>query len=122
LAAGNGTTGITCNSLLNANLGQMQVCATASVPTSFTTLPWMIGGTPVGITYTPPTMNVVQTGGQGNYYATPAFYITYLGPTANQGSIFQIDAVGYAGSADTAAVVESTYQVITNVGCKTCTP
>jgi type IV pilus assembly protein PilX len=57
-------------------------------------------------------MPISTTGGQGTYYGTPTFYIGYLGPTPNGlGSIFQIDAVGYGGSADTAAVVEATYMV-----------
>jgi len=124
LAAGNGTNGVACNSVLNANLGQAQVCQTTSVPTSFTALPWMVGAVPVGITYTPPSMNITgSAGGQNSYYLTPQFYITYLGPTVgSQGSIYQIDAVGYGGSPDTAAVIESTYEVVTNVGCPSCQP
>jgi type IV pilus assembly protein PilX len=124
LAQGNGTNGVACNTVLNANIGQGQVCQTTSVPASFTALPWLVGGVPAGITYAPPTMNITGTaGGQNSYYLTPQFYITYLGPTPGiQGSIYQIDAVGYGGSPDTAAVIESTYEVVTNVGCPSCQP
>jgi len=119
LSQGNGTNGVPCNSPVSYTA--TVVCATTSVPTSFSSLPWTIGGTPVGITYAPPTMNIFAGGGIGNYYQTPMYYITYLGPAGTQGSIYQIDAAGYGGSADTAAVVESTYKVVTNVQCLDCT-
>lgn len=73
-------------------------------------IPW-----PAGVNYTPSVtsaMNVNQNGGQGAYYNHPAFYIAYLGVApSGLGNIYQIDAVGYGGSADTAAVVEATYIV-----------
>jgi Tfp pilus assembly protein PilX len=53
----------------------------------------------------------------GSYYDYPLFYISYLGigtaPTGGKGNLYQIDAVGYGGTANTAAVVESTYIVQT---------
>jgi Tfp pilus assembly protein PilX len=57
---------------------------------------------------------VTTTPVQGSYYATPAFYIQYLGVNAN-GTIYQIDAQGYGGSPDTVAVVEATYIVQSSV-------
>jgi len=46
------------------------------------------------------------------YYATPAYYITDLGPNAGSpGEVYQIDAVGYGGTQNTVAVVESTYLI-----------
>jgi len=74
-------------------------------------IPW-----PAGVNYIPSVtsaMNVTGTiGGQGAYYNNPAFYIAYLGVApSGLGNIYQIDAVGYGGSADTAAVVEATYIV-----------
>ena len=73
-------------------------------------IPW-----PAGVNYIPSVtsaMNVTQNGGQGAYYNHPAFYIAYLGVApSGLGNIYQIDAVGYGGSADTAAVVEATYIV-----------
>lgn len=97
------------------------------------TLPWTAGGNGVGVTYTPSAPTYVnststpmpvtgQNAGQFNYYASPQFYITYVGVTPTQGTIYQIDAVGYGGSPDTAAVVESTYKVQTNVQCLSCNP
>jgi type IV pilus assembly protein PilX len=52
------------------------------------------------------------TASPGSYYATPAYYITDLGPNAGSpGEVYQIDAVGYGGTANTVAVVESTYLI-----------
>jgi Tfp pilus assembly protein PilX len=49
----------------------------------------------------------------GTYFQAPVFYISYLGvgtgPNGAQGSVYQIDAAGYGGSPNSAAVVESTY-------------
>jgi type IV pilus assembly protein PilX len=48
----------------------------------------------------------------GSYYQTPSFYITDLGPNAGTpGEVYQIDAVGYGGTANTVAVVESTFLI-----------
>ncbi|HTV97607.1 MAG TPA: PilX N-terminal domain-containing pilus assembly protein [Steroidobacteraceae bacterium] len=120
LSTGNGTTGTPCTGPLSVAAGNVQVCATGSVPASFTTLPWTIAGAPVGVTYVPPAMNVTGAlGGMGAYYQSPEFYITYLSATANGGSLYQIDAVGYGGSPDTAAVIETVYEVQSNVTCVT---
>jgi type IV pilus assembly protein PilX len=46
------------------------------------------------------------------YYRQPEYYITDLGPNAgNPGEVYQIDAVGYGGTLNTVAVVESTYLI-----------
>jgi type IV pilus assembly protein PilX len=112
LTQGNGSTGITCNTVLTTGLAQ--VCANA-LP-SYTTLPWVSGTAAVGVTYTPPNMVVSQTGAAGTYYSTPMFYITYLGFTpAVTGAVYQIDAVGYGGSPSAAAVVETFYSVVSGV-------
>jgi type IV pilus assembly protein PilX len=113
LTQGNGSTGILCNTVL-ASSGA-QVCANAL--TNPTTVPWMSGASPVGVTYTPPNMVVTQTGAAGTYYYSPMFYITYLGPTPGAtGVVYQIDALGYGGSPSTVAVVETFYQVVSGVG------
>ena len=56
----------------------------------------------------------------------PAYLLHFLSrPGAGgrrSGSVYQIDAVGYAGSPDTAAIVESTYLVQTSTKCLTCNP
>jgi type IV pilus assembly protein PilX len=108
----------------NAVLGVCTSPAPASAPTictnplaSPTDLPWLASGNLVGVPYKPtvPTlMNVTTTPVQGSYYATPQFYVQYLGATTN-GVIYQIDAQGYGGSPDTVAVVESTYIVQSGV-------
>jgi type IV pilus assembly protein PilX len=108
----------------NAPLISCTTPAPASAPTictnpiaSATQIPWLASGNVVGVPYTPqvPTpMNVQTTPVQGSYYATPQFYVQWLGTTAN-GTIYQIDAQGFGGSPDTVAVVESTYIVQTSV-------
>jgi type IV pilus assembly protein PilX len=87
-------------------------------------VPWKISGTAVGYTYTPLDQNgnpmLVLNGGSvpagqsaANYYAySPGFYIAYLGASADgYGNVFQVDSYGYGGTADSVAVIESTYEV-----------
>jgi type IV pilus assembly protein PilX len=109
LAAGNGSLGVNCvPPLVAANVGQ--VCSNLLLTP--TQVPYTAGVTYIPTVTAPMTQS--GTGGQGTYYAYPTFYITYLGATAN-GSIYQIDAAGYGGSVDTAAVVEATYLVTSGV-------
>ena len=113
-----------CNSRLNANAQEGQICSNRlwlSLPagTTVTTVPWAVGlAADVGVTYTPPGMNVAaanQLAPSSNSYAkAPTFYISDAGASADAnvpGEIYQIDAVGYGGNGNTAAVVESTYAV-----------
>jgi type IV pilus assembly protein PilX len=106
LSHGNSSTGVNCATMVTSASGQ--VCS--NLLTNPAQIPW-----PAGVTYLPTVasaMAISTTGGQGTYYAAPTFYIGYLGPTPNGlGSMYQIDAVGYGGSLDTAAVVEATYVV-----------
>ena len=107
-----------CNALQNANLNQGQVCLNAlpTVVADVTAVPWQIAGADVGVDYTPPTMNVAATSAVGTYFQTPRFYISLLGASASgQGTVYQIDAVGYGGTANAVAVVESTYLVAAGV-------
>jgi type IV pilus assembly protein PilX len=112
LSQGNGTTGIICSSLVAANVGQVCSNTLPTVVANVATIPWQIAGVDVGVTYTPPNMNLNVAGGAGNYYATPRFYISYLGlvPTGDA-AVYQVDAFGYGGNANTVAVVESTYKL-----------
>ena len=122
---------VTCSNLLNANIGQGQICSNklSAAVADVTSLPWMIGGAPIGVTYLPPGMSVststsVSAASLANptYYATPSFYIGDLGPSADPnipGEIYQVDAVAYGGSSSTAAVVESTYAVYTSSSNRT---
>jgi type IV pilus assembly protein PilX len=100
-----------CSNVLSTVVGGPQNIASAS---------WAAVGTGVGVTYTPPSMTgqITTTNfAAGTYYASPVFYISYLGiglgANGASGNLYQIDAVGYGGSPNTAAVVESTYIVQT---------
>jgi len=113
---------VTCSSLLIGIIGEGQICANklpAVVPnfTDTASLPWAIGGVPVGVTFAPPGMVVSPTPllnlQNPSYARTPAYYISDLGASADPslGEVYQVDAVGYGGTVDTVAVVESTFAV-----------
>ncbi len=119
LISNSGTAPVVCNALLDGNALQGQICSNKlwlSTP-SVTTVPWAVAGTAsVGVTYLPPGMTVAaaSAASSNNYFSTPTFYISDAGPSADPnvpGEVFQIDAVGYGGNGNTAAVVESTYAV-----------
>ena len=113
--------------VLNGNAGFGQICSNATalskvVPgNDVTTVPWTIGGAPVGVSFLPTGMSLsntpsVSTG--ATYYGTwgPTFYISDMGPSVDPtipGEIYMVDAYGYGGTAATVAVVESTYAVYT---------
>ncbi len=120
-----GTLSTVCTQAMNANIGEGQICAN--------TLPSILGVGNIGnvnswpafvTSYTPPSMNVTQTASQGTYYQAPVFYISDLGTDkdGSGGEVFQIDAMGYGASADTVAVVESTFVVNSGVQCYSCSP
>lgn len=89
---------------------------------------------PSSVTYTQFTSNTINgisnivTGTGANatgdtatasasYFAAPMFYIADLGANAdasNPGEVYQIDSLGYGGTANTVAVVESTYLISPN--------
>jgi type IV pilus assembly protein PilX len=128
LASGNAGAAITCTTTAVWTTGQ--VCSAASVP-NFVAVPWQYNGANVGVFYLPsaptalsPTAATpmpIAASGQGTYYFRPMYYITYLGATGTgNGKIYQIDAAGFGGSADTVAVVESTYLVQSSVSCLGC--
>jgi Tfp pilus assembly protein PilX len=110
------STGTVCTGVVSATVGQLcsnSPATAAGVPdVASIPMPWQ-----VGVTYVAPaSMPINPTDGlsfaQNSYYYNPTFYITYLGPSPNGlGTVYQIDAAGYAGSPDTAAVVEATYLV-----------
>jgi type IV pilus assembly protein PilX len=112
-----------CSTLLNANANQGTVCSNklTTVVSNIATVPWTSNGVPVGTSYTPPGMNVVAAAGYGTFVQAPVFYISLLGPSAGgQGTVYQIDAVGYGGTTDAIAVVESTFAINTGVRCLSC--
>ena len=133
LANGTNNSTITCTGPATANpaaanpIGQICSNTLPTVVPNVAQVPWLVGGVGanVAVTYTPATptaMNVTGVnGGAGNYYLAPAYYISYLGISANGlQTFYQIDAVGYGGSPDTAAVVESTYVLQQSTKCLSC--
>jgi type IV pilus assembly protein PilX len=102
--------------LLNANIGQGQICSNKlwTVVPNVAVVPWQIvAGVNVGVTYTPTGMNV-GAASINSYSSAPSFYISDAGASADAsvpGEVFQVDAVGYGGNGNTAAVVESTFAV-----------
>jgi type IV pilus assembly protein PilX len=94
------TSGQICNQTPQQQLG----------PGAVTQVPWAIQ-----VTYTPQNMVLLgQAPVPGNppYFATPAFWITDKGASADaSGEAYQIDAYGYGSAANTVAVVESAYEI-----------
>jgi type IV pilus assembly protein PilX len=102
-----------------------EVCTAPAIPTDFSVLPWT-----TGVTYTQFTSNAINgvsniisatgtadTATQSASYAqAPVFYVTDLGPNAGTpaGEVYQIDALGFGGTTNTVAVVESTFVIGTN--------
>ena len=113
LAGGFATAKINCVApLITSNVGQ--VCS--NLP-NLNNLPWTSG-----VVYTQftsnPVNNVVNnvnsaTQTAGSYYAAPIFYITDLGTYAGDATkeVYQIDALGYGATANTVAIVESTFVI-----------
>jgi type IV pilus assembly protein PilX len=89
-----------------------QTCSNAL--TNPTSLPWANG-----FSYIPNGMTTSGTSGtpqSGTYYGAPQFYIYYVGPGAG-GDLYQIDALGYGGTQNAVAVVESTFVIKTSGRC-----
>jgi len=83
-------------------------------------VPWMVGGQEVGTVYRPTTMNVTNAAAPDYYYGPPRFYISFIGANPSAplcGNYYQIDAWGYGTSANTVAVVESTFELTWTSGC-----
>jgi type IV pilus assembly protein PilX len=102
----------------------IEVCTNSPAP-NFMTLPWTAGALFSQFTSTPINgiSNVISATGtpdtatqSASYVQAPIFYVTDLGPNAGipAGEVYQVDALGYGGSTNTVAVVESTFVVGTN--------
>jgi type IV pilus assembly protein PilX len=106
-----------CTGIVSSTIGQICTPAATLPPqTNFAAVPWTSGVTYTQFTSNPidgvtNTIAGVGAGAQGTYYAAPVFYITDLGPNKGTpvGELYQIDAVGYGGTPNAVAVVESTY-------------
>lgn len=105
----NATVGSACGSSLVTSVSSWTVCSNTIA--SPTTIPWTSG-----MSYTPFDLSSGSIGTVNNYAQPPAFYISYLN-SSPMGGIngttynYQIDAVGYGGTTNSAAVVESGYTV-----------
>jgi type IV pilus assembly protein PilX len=112
----NANTGVACSALVSADTGLPQICSnqlSTAVP-DVATVPWMIGGTEVGVTYTPPGMTTVA--GNNMYIQIPRFYISWVtgsydSVTGIMSNSYQIDSTGYAGTTNAVSVVEGAYVV-----------
>ncbi len=104
LQSGNAPSATSCTAVVASTPGQ--VCTNQLVnPTS---LPWA-----AGVTYAQDNRGL--NNGTTPSQQQPMFYVQDLGApslgTGLTGELYQIDAVGFGGSANTTAVVESTYLV-----------
>jgi type IV pilus assembly protein PilX len=104
-----------------------EVCSPPVTPIDFTVMPWT-----TGVTYTQFTSNTIlgwrnklsATGTvedaaaklSASYVQAPLFYVIDLGPNLGSpaGEVYQVDAVGFGGTSNTVAVVESTFVIGTN--------
>lgn len=124
LNQGLGTAPVACTGMVTASVGQVCNATLQASGLKPEQVPWAIAGAPVGVTYTPPSPAGGATiqkkndgnGGFNSYWADPVFYIAYLGQPAGSttGQVYQINAVGYGGSPNTVAVVETTYSIQSN--------
>ena len=127
LASGTAPASAACSGVVSSTVGQVCTNLPNDLLGDVSQLPWANGG----VTYTPFTSNLIDgktiqiidpdTGGtpqRDSYAAAPIFYITDMGPAGPtsglNGEIYQIDAVGYGGTSNAVAVVESTYLISTN--------
>jgi type IV pilus assembly protein PilX len=94
--------------------------ATSISPALVTTVPWTVGGAEIGFAYFPGSTTgtgdllVQTTGGANTYYQVPRFYIGLSQSNGHQ-ALYRIDAWNYAGTPNTASVVESNFLVTCSV-------
>lgn len=103
---------VTCDSVLNANLSQGQICSNKLA--TVTSPPLQISGADVGVSINAGNhMTITKTSvGRDTYWSVPRFYIADVGLSADaQGEVYQINAVGYGATSAAVAVVESTFVV-----------
>jgi len=95
------------------------VCNATSTP-SQTTLATTAWNSTFGTSYVPPTAVAQNTISQ--YYATPQFGITYLGPDpAKPGAyLYQVTSQGYGANPNAVAVVQSVWSVGSGGACISC--
>jgi type IV pilus assembly protein PilX len=107
LLSGTAPQPVVCNGPVNSSPGQ--TCSNAlGNPTS---IPWANG-----VTYAPIGMSVSSAPQNGTYSIAPQFYVWKIGQGAG-GDLYQIDALGYGGTPNAVAVVESTFVFKTSGNC-----
>jgi type IV pilus assembly protein PilX len=113
LSSGTVLAATNCTTFVSSTVGQVCSSTMQAQGLDPAVLPWT-----AYVNYVPATMAlpVSTSGGSGNYYGNPIFYIGFITSTNNPAtgfttSYYQIDAAGYGGSSSTAAVVEATYQI-----------
>jgi type IV pilus assembly protein PilX len=106
----------------------MEVCQPPAAPAplpNFATLPWVSGATYSVFTSSSVNgiSNIISATGtmdtatqSASYVQAPIFNIIDLGPNKGTpaGEVYQVDAVGFGGTSNTVAVVESTFVVGSN--------
>ena len=111
------TASATCGGVSSANASQVQICSnllSTVVDGGVTSVPWQIGGAPVGFSYNPGNNDITAAaGGQNTYFGIPNFYISVLSNSSQSynGPVLQVDAWSYGGNNTAVAEVESTWQV-----------
>jgi type IV pilus assembly protein PilX len=107
LSSGSASQPVSCTTGASSSVGQ--TCTNAMADP--TVLPWT-----TGVSYVPTGMSVSTTPQNGTYVKEPQFYVFYVGKGGG-GDLYQIDALGYGGTTNAVAVVESTYVVKTAGRC-----
>jgi type IV pilus assembly protein PilX len=108
LSSGNAPSAGDCTDIVSSEVGQ--VCSNALAD------PTLVSSWTAGVTYVPPDpstgssmqLNGANGPGPATYYKAPMFYIYDMG-SGQGGEVYKIDAIGYGGTQNTVAVVESTY-------------
>jgi len=113
LAGGNAGPGTAC-SMTNPS-ATVQICTQATTPSQQTLATTLWNGN-FGTTFVPAAVTIngiaTQQLAATQYFADPQFAITYLGlDPSGQGTLFQVTSLGYGGSANAVAVVQSVYSV-----------
>ena len=99
----NAGTGVSC-SAAPSPAGAARVCS------NLLSSPATLSNWTAASTYTLPSSTISTSGGLGTYYASPKFYIQYLGLDATKNAtVYLVTALGYGGNANSVAVVQSTY-------------
>jgi type IV pilus assembly protein PilX len=104
------TTGGVCNGPVSSNVGQ--VC-TNTPDNGFAAAPWTIGGTGVYVRFDNFAGTTISASNPsvGTYYQQPQYWVTWLAGVPGGNTYYQIDAAGWAGTPNSVAVVESTYEL-----------